>query len=78
MTLSNVSRSWITYYFKYQFDIEEGELGSIFFVTQMLAAVSMIAASSLAKRFGNVNVPLSLSLFSYLSLPMHARHFLLN
>ncbi|KAI1403877.1 MFS general substrate transporter [Hypoxylon fuscum] len=47
--------SWITYYFKYQFDIEEGKLGSIFFVTQMIAAVSMLVASSLAKRFGNVN-----------------------
>ncbi|KAI1078093.1 MFS general substrate transporter [Whalleya microplaca] len=47
--------SWITYYFKYKFDVEEGKLGSIFFVTQLLAAASMIVASSLAKRFGNVN-----------------------
>ncbi|KAF3062461.1 hypothetical protein GL218_03080 [Daldinia childiae] len=47
--------SWITYYFKSQFDIEEGELGSIFFVTQTIAGASMIVASSLAKRFGNVN-----------------------
>ncbi|KAI0888023.1 MFS general substrate transporter [Annulohypoxylon maeteangense] len=47
--------SWITYYFKYQFNIEEGKLGSIFFVTQILAGASMIVASSLAKRFGNVN-----------------------
>lgn len=55
--------SWITYYFKYQFDIEEGKLGSIFFVTQMIAAVSMLVASSLAKRFGNVNVCLLSSVF---------------
>ncbi|KAI0113190.1 MFS general substrate transporter [Daldinia grandis] len=47
--------SWITYYFKSQFDIEEGKLGSIFFVTQTIAGASMIVASSLAKRFGNVN-----------------------
>ncbi|KAI1095589.1 MFS general substrate transporter [Rostrohypoxylon terebratum] len=47
--------SWITYYFKYQFNIEEGKLGTIFFVTQILAGASMIVASSLAKRFGNVN-----------------------
>ncbi|KAI1662189.1 MFS general substrate transporter [Daldinia decipiens] len=47
--------SWITYYFKSQFDIEEGQLGSIFFVTQTIAGASMIVASSLAKRFGNVN-----------------------
>ncbi|OTA59563.1 MFS general substrate transporter [Hypoxylon sp. EC38] len=47
--------SWITYYFKYQFNIEEGKLGSIFFVTQTIAGASLIVASSLAKRFGNVN-----------------------
>ncbi|KAI1801956.1 MFS general substrate transporter [Daldinia bambusicola] len=47
--------SWITYYFKSQFDIEEGELGSIFFATQIIAGASMLVASSLAKRFGNVN-----------------------
>ncbi|KAK6956979.1 hypothetical protein Daesc_002262 [Daldinia eschscholtzii] len=47
--------SWITYYFKSQFNVEEGQLGSIFFATQTIAATSMIVASSLAKRFGNVN-----------------------
>ncbi|KAI8946446.1 major facilitator superfamily domain-containing protein [Xylaria longipes] len=46
--------SWITYYFQWRFDIEKGELGSIFFVTQILAAASMIVASSIAKRLGNV------------------------
>ncbi|KAI2610109.1 major facilitator superfamily domain-containing protein [Hypoxylon fragiforme] len=47
--------SWITYYFKSVFKVEEGTLGSIFFVTQTIAALSMLVASSLAKRFGNVN-----------------------
>ncbi|KAI2628775.1 MFS general substrate transporter [Hypoxylon sp. NC1633] len=47
--------SWVTYYFKSRFDIEEGNLGSIFFVAQMLSGLSIIFASSLAKRFGNVN-----------------------
>ncbi|RYP92840.1 hypothetical protein DL770_001011 [Monosporascus sp. CRB-9-2] len=47
--------SWITYYIQSKFNIEEGVLGTIFFVSQMLAATSMIVASSLAKRFGNVN-----------------------
>ncbi|KAI3320278.1 MFS general substrate transporter [Xylariaceae sp. AK1471] len=46
--------SWITYYFQWRFDIEKGKLGSIFFVTQILAAMSMIVASSIAKRLGNV------------------------
>ncbi|KAL1844850.1 hypothetical protein VTK73DRAFT_1680 [Phialemonium thermophilum] len=46
--------SWVTYFFRSRYDIEEGKLGSIFFVTSIIAAASMILASSLAKRFGNV------------------------
>ncbi|KAF5968777.1 multidrug resistance transporter protein [Fusarium bulbicola] len=46
--------SWITYYFKSYYHIEEGKLGSIFFTTSIIAAASMLVASSLAKRFGNV------------------------
>ncbi|KAI5916988.1 major facilitator superfamily domain-containing protein [Camillea tinctor] len=47
--------SWITYFFRSVYNIDEGKLGSIFFAAQILAACSMIVASSLAKRFGNVN-----------------------
>ncbi|KAI1070913.1 hypothetical protein LB507_011050 [Fusarium sp. FIESC RH6] len=46
--------SWITFYFKSQYHIEEGKLGSIFFTTSIIAACSVLGASSLAKRFGNV------------------------
>ncbi|KAJ8124590.1 hypothetical protein O1611_g9050 [Lasiodiplodia mahajangana] len=46
--------SWITYYFQWRFDIEKGELGSIFFTTQIISALSMLVASSIAKRLGNV------------------------
>ncbi|KAI0864614.1 MFS general substrate transporter [Xylaria cubensis] len=46
--------SWITYYFQWRFDVEEGKLGSIFFVTQILAAMSMLVASSIARRLGNI------------------------
>ncbi|KAG5660055.1 hypothetical protein KAF25_003577 [Fusarium avenaceum] len=46
--------SWITYYFKSQYHIEEGKLGSIFFTTSIIAAGSVLVASSLAKRIGNV------------------------
>ncbi|CAF3656818.1 unnamed protein product [Fusarium graminearum] len=46
--------SWITFYFKSQYHIEEGKLGSIFFTTSIIAAGSVLVASSLAKRFGNV------------------------
>ncbi|KAK5626284.1 hypothetical protein RRF57_001999 [Xylaria bambusicola] len=46
--------SWTTYYFQWRFDVEKGQLGSIFFVSQILAAMSMIVASSISKRLGNV------------------------
>lgn len=48
------SLSWVTYFFRSHYGIEEGELGSIFFTTSFIAAASMIVASSLAKRFGNI------------------------
>ncbi|KAI1369960.1 major facilitator superfamily domain-containing protein [Xylaria arbuscula] len=47
-------RSWITYYFQWRFDVEKGQLGTLFFVTQILAAMSMLVASSISKRLGNV------------------------
>ncbi|KFA69347.1 hypothetical protein S40285_09297 [Stachybotrys chlorohalonatus IBT 40285] len=46
--------SWVMYFFKARYGIEEGGLGSIFFVTGIIAAASTIVASSLAKRLGNV------------------------
>lgn len=47
--------SWITYFFRWRFSLSEGMLGSVFFTTSIIAAGSMLLASSLAKRFGNVN-----------------------
>jgi sugar phosphate permease len=44
----------VTYYFKWKFDLEDGRLGSLFFTTSIIAAASMLVASSIAKRFGNV------------------------
>ncbi|KAI6380929.1 hypothetical protein MCOR25_001454 [Pyricularia grisea] len=52
---SLVSLSWISYYFKSTYNMELGALGSVFFTTNIIAAISMLGASSLAKRFGNVN-----------------------
>ncbi|SPO06342.1 related to Staphylococcus multidrug resistance protein [Cephalotrichum gorgonifer] len=46
--------AWVTFFFSSHFGLEEGELGTIFFITRVLAAISMILASPLAKRFGNV------------------------
>ncbi|KAJ6443438.1 L-fucose permease [Purpureocillium lavendulum] len=46
--------SWVTYYFRSRFDLDEGRLGSVFFTTSIISASSVIVASSLAKRLGNV------------------------
>ncbi|KAL4904231.1 hypothetical protein BDW74DRAFT_179318 [Aspergillus multicolor] len=48
------SLSWMTYFFKRKFSLPEGTLGSIFFTTSIIAAVSMLLASSIAKRIGNI------------------------
>ncbi|GIJ87147.1 hypothetical protein Asppvi_006051 [Aspergillus pseudoviridinutans] len=48
------SLSWMTYFFKRKFSLPEGELGSIFFTTSLISAGSMLVASSIAKRIGNV------------------------
>ncbi|KAL6871322.1 major facilitator superfamily domain-containing protein [Trichoderma novae-zelandiae] len=48
------SMSWVTYFFRWRYSIAEGRLGSIFFVTSITSALSMLVASSLAKRFGNI------------------------
>lgn len=49
-----VPLSWVTYFFHEKFGIEEGQLGSLFSITSIISAGSMLVASSLAKRFGNV------------------------
>ncbi|KAL4987752.1 major facilitator superfamily domain-containing protein [Aspergillus falconensis] len=48
------SLSWMTYFFKRKFSLPEGTLGSIFFATSIIAAISMLLASSIAKRIGNI------------------------
>ncbi|KAJ3474777.1 hypothetical protein NLG97_g9700 [Lecanicillium saksenae] len=48
------SLSWVTFYFRTQFGIEEGKLGSLFFTTSIIAALTVLVASSIAKRLGNV------------------------
>ncbi|CAG8248750.1 unnamed protein product [Penicillium salamii] len=48
------SLSWMTYFFKGKFNLPEGQLGTIFFTTNLISAASMLVASSLAKRIGNV------------------------
>lgn len=47
-------RSWVTYYFKRNFGIAEGQLGTIFSCTSLISAISVLVAASLARRIGNV------------------------
>ena len=49
-----VPTSWITYFFNQKFSLSEGILGTLFFVTNIIASLSNLAASSLAKRIGLV------------------------
>lgn len=61
---SSSNRSWVTYYFRSRFDLDEGRLGSVFFTTSIISAASVIVASALAKRLGNVKVPSDPARFS--------------
>lgn len=60
----------MTYFFKGKFKLPEGQLGTIFFTTNLISAASMLVASSLAKRIGNVKVRLN----SFNPLPSSAQH----
>jgi len=46
--------SWVTNFFKRKFHLSEGYLGSLFFTTSIISALSVLVAASIAKRFGNV------------------------
>lgn len=45
-------QSWITYFFTRKFSLPEGQLGTLFFVTNILASLSNLVAASIAKRIG--------------------------
>lgn len=46
------STSWLVYFFHNKFGVEEGDLGNLFFITSILAAVSSLVAASIARRIG--------------------------
>ncbi|KAL8900090.1 MAG: hypothetical protein Q9207_005858 [Kuettlingeria erythrocarpa] len=48
------SASWMTYFFTTKFSLPEGTLGTLFFVTSIIAALSNLVASSISKRIGLV------------------------
>ena len=47
-----VPLSWVTYFFNRKFKIPEGQLGTLFFATNIIGSISNLVASSLAKRIG--------------------------
>ena len=63
-----IPQSWQTYFFNQKFKLSEEKLGSIFFVTGVLAAISNIAAAPIARRIGLIktmvltHVPASIAL----------------
>lgn len=46
--------SWTTNYYKRTFNLPEGYLGTLFFTTSIIAALSVLVAASLARRIGNI------------------------
>ncbi|KAI9732191.1 MAG: hypothetical protein M1834_004288 [Cirrosporium novae-zelandiae] len=49
-----VPLSWMTYFFSRKFSLPEGNLGTLFFVTNIISSASTLVASSIAKRIGLV------------------------
>lgn len=47
-------QSWITYFFTRKFGLPEGQLGTLFFVTNIVASVSNLVAALISKRIGLV------------------------
>lgn len=47
-----VPASWITYFFTTKFSLPEGTIGTLFFITSIIAALSNLVASSISKRIG--------------------------
>lgn len=47
-----VPQSWITYFFTRKFALPEGQLGTLFFVTNIISSISNLVASSISKRIG--------------------------
>ena len=72
-----VPLSWVTYFFNRRFKIPEGQLGTLFFATNIISSISNLAASSLAKRIGLIKTMVfthlpSAIFLSLIPLPSHA------
>ena len=49
-----VPASWVIYFFTRKFSIPEGQLGTLFFITNLISSASNLVASSISKRIGLV------------------------
>ena len=72
-----VPLSWVTYFFNRKFKIPEGQLGTLFFATNIISSISNLAASSLAKRIGLIKTMVfshlpSAIFLALIPLPSHA------
>ena len=72
-----VPLSWVTYFFNRKFHIPEGQLGTLFFATNIISSISNLAASSLAKRIGLIRTMVfthlpSAIFLALIPLPSHA------
>jgi MFS family permease len=60
----------LTYFFREKFGLPDGGLGTLFFVTSIIASASMLVASSLAKRIGNIKTMVFTHLPSSIALAL--------
>lgn len=72
-----VPLSWITYFFNRKFKVPEGQLGTLFFTTNIISSISNLAASSLSKRIGLIKTMVfthlpSAIFLALIPLPSHA------
>ena len=47
-----VPLSWMTYFFDRKYSLPEGQLGTIFFITNIISSLSNLVAASISKRIG--------------------------
>lgn len=62
--------AWTTNFFKRKFDLKESYLGSLFFTTSIIQALSVLVAASLARRIGNVKTMVFTHLPSSIALAL--------
>ena len=72
-----VPLSWVTYFFNRKFKVPEGQLGTLFFTTNIISSISNLAASSLSKRIGLIKTMVfthlpSAIFLALIPLPSHA------